>query len=200
MQELLIRKMLPHEAEAAASLIGKSFCNNPLFVRIFGSEKPLHRQEAIMRLYLTMLHRYLARDHVFGAFYQGTLAGAAVLIYPGNCRPPPVEKLQILHSLIIGNSARMTMGALQWLRFWVRHDPAETHWHIGPVVTDPGFQTLGIGTLLMKEVCRVIDAAKEVAHLEADTPEAVRFYSRFGFHITDEEVVHGVPTWFMSRG
>ena len=199
MSDLIIRNLLPHEAETAAALIGRSFCNNPLFVRIFGMENPVHRQNALTQFYCRMLNIYLNRDRVFGAFREGTLCGTGVLIYPGNCKPTPREKLQILQSLISGNPARTTMGALQWLRYWVKHDPPESHWHIGPVNVEPGLQSKGVGALLLTEICRAIDDAGGLAFVEADTPESVRFYARFGFSVTATVIVHQVPTWFLSR-
>jgi ribosomal protein S18 acetylase RimI-like enzyme len=199
MSDIIVRNLLPHQAEEAAELIGRSFCNNPLFVKIFGSENPSHRQEALIRLYKKMIHIYLDKDIVYGALKDGVLSGVGVLIYPGNCKPGPAEKFQILHSLIIGNSARMTMGALQWLRFWVRHDPPGAHWHVGPVTVEPEMQSMGIGSLLFTEICRKVDEAKGIAFVEAGIPESVLFYGRFGFRVCAEELVHNVPTWFLTR-
>jgi hypothetical protein len=60
-------------------------------------------------------------------------------------------------------------------------------------------QRQGIGSLIMQEHCRRLDAASEVGYLETDKPENVRFYERLGFEVTGDEPVIGVPNWFMRR-
>ena len=41
--------------------------------------------------------------------------------------------------------------------------------------------------------------AGDVAYLETDKPENVSFYQRFGFEVTEEAQVLGIPNWFMLR-
>ena len=55
-----------------------------------------------------------------------------------------------------------------------------------------------MGSLLMRVFARM-DAAGEVAYLETDKPENVRFYERFGFEVVGEEEVPGMSNWFMLR-
>ena len=51
----------------------------------------------------------------------------------------------------------------------------------------------------MKVVCARLDAARDIARLETDKPENVRFYKQFGFEIAAETDVLGLPNWFMVR-
>jgi hypothetical protein len=45
----------------------------------------------------------------------------------------------------------------------------------------------------------VIRLAKESVYLEIGTKRNVRFYSHFGFEISDEASILGATTWFMWR-
>jgi predicted N-acetyltransferase YhbS len=82
---------------------------------------------------------------------------------------------------------------------WAGHDPDEQHVHLGPLAVDAHLQGRGIGSQIMREHCRRLDAAQHVGYLETDKPENVRFYERFGYEVTGTAPVIGVPNWFMRR-
>ena len=52
---------------------------------------------------------------------------------------------------------------------------------------------------MLERFCARMDDEGEMAHLETDNPENVRFYERFGFATVDEAEVLGIPNWFMRR-
>jgi predicted N-acetyltransferase YhbS len=85
------------------------------------------------------------------------------------------------------------------ISFWAKRDPDEPHVHLGPVAVDVHLQGQGIGSLMMEQHCRQLDAAGEVGYLETDKLENVRFYERFGFEVVGEAPVIDVPNWFMRR-
>ncbi|MGW4247775.1 GNAT family N-acetyltransferase, partial [Nocardia sp. NPDC004722] len=86
-----------------------------------------------------------------------------------------------------------------WINAWGRRDPAEPHWHLGPVAVDDGLQGQGIGSRMLTDFCARVDDRRAAAYLETDKPENVKFYERFGFTVLDEAEVLGVPNWFMHR-
>ena len=75
----------------------------------------------------------------------------------------------------------------------------DDHVHLGPVAVDSHLQGQGIGSQMMREHCRRLDALRELGYLETDKPENVRFYERFGFEVIEEAPVIGVSNWFMRR-
>ena len=75
----------------------------------------------------------------------------------------------------------------------------EPHQHFGPFAVTPGRQRQGIGTLMFTHFCDHLDGSKDAAYLETDTESNVALYRRFGFEVTAEEKVLGVPNYFMSR-
>ncbi len=57
----------------------------------------------------------------------------------------------------------------------------------------------GIGSRLLQEYVDECDEAGELAYLETDKSQNVRFYQRFGFSVADQAKVVGVQNWFMTR-
>ena len=83
---------------------------------------------------------------------------------------------------------------------WERRDPGHRpHAHLGPFGVEPELQGRGIGSLVLTEYTRRLDAAGEDSYLETEKPENVALYSRFGFEVIEEAEVLGVPNWFMWR-
>ena len=116
----------------------------------------------------------------------------------GTCQATAAQGLRLLPSLLaLGPQSAARAG--RWLSSWAKRDPDEPHVHLGPLAVDAHLQGPGIGSLIMQEHCRRLDGASEVGYLETDKAENVRFYERFGFEVTGEAPVIGVPNWFMRR-
>ncbi len=58
---------------------------------------------------------------------------------------------------------------------------------------------MGIGTRMMVRFCLWMDSVGDSAYLEADKPENVAFYQKFGFEVVGEVTVLGTATWLMQR-
>jgi len=67
------------------------------------------------------------------------------------------------------------------------------------VAVDRPLQGRGIGSAMLEEVCARIDRTGGLLYLEADKPENVRFYQKYGFQTIVEAPVLGVRNWFMQR-
>lgn len=129
----------------------------------------------------------------------GQIAGLCNAMPPGQCLSSPSQQLRVLPSLL-SNGPHAAGRAMCWLGLWTRRDPAERHWHLGPLAVDTHLQGMGVGSLLMQVFCAQMDAAREDAYLETDKAINVRFFcERFGFEVTGEEKVLGVTNWFMLR-
>lgn len=186
------------ERDAALGVLSRGMRDNPLHVRVFGNDPDVREQRlaamlgasfAVMGLHEQML---VARD------VRGRILAVCGMTPPGT--PPPTQ-LQQLH--IMPRLMAMGPGAafltIRWLKAWTDRDPREPHWHLGPLAVDAGLQGRGIGSRLMKVVCARLDAARDIARLETDKPENVRFYQRFGFTVAADTEVLGLPNWFMVR-
>ena len=132
-------------------------------------------------------------------FRADTLVGVCGMARPGRCQPPFVEKLTVIPAVVFGNRVGTTLRVLRWVGEWARRDLSEPHWHLGPVAVDSHLQGQGIGAALLAQFCACMDDRAGLSYLETDKSENVLFYQKFGFRVTAEAAVLGVPNWFMSR-
>jgi len=160
---------------------------------------PNRRCRALTRFFVPVLHGLYQRGLILGAFRDGSLVGVCGVARPGLCQPTSLEKLSVIPSVVFGNPLGTPMRLLKWAGEWARRDLAEPHWHLGPVAVDSHFQGHGIGGAMMADSCARMDGCGELSYLETDRFENVRFYERFGFTVTAESEILGLPNWFMSR-
>jgi GNAT superfamily N-acetyltransferase len=194
---IAIRDLAPDELGAAAELLGRGMRDNPLHIAVFGPD-PARREAALTRFFRPVLAQIRGKGDVLGAFRGAALAGVCAMAPPGSCRPTPLEKIRVVPAILFGNPPSVLPAVLGWTGAWAERDPSTPHWHLGPVAVERDLQRQGIGGLLLAEFCRRIEGGP-FAYLETDKKENVTFYERHGFAVTGEEVVLGVPNWYMER-
>lgn len=191
-----VRDLRREEVPEAVDVLARGMRDNPLHVAAYGDdpERRYRRHARMMRA----LFRAVPAQQPICAVRDGTLLGVTGVAPVGTCQPTAVQRLRLLPSLLpLGPRTLARVG--RWLSVWTKRDPDEPHVHLGPVAVDAHLQGQGIGSLMMQEHCRRLDAAGDVGYLETDREENVGFYERFGFEVTGEERVLGVPNWFMRR-
>jgi ribosomal protein S18 acetylase RimI-like enzyme len=193
-----IRELQPSEISEAADLLSRGMNDNPINVAAFGSDAG-RRQAALARFFRAAMQGTFKRGKLVGAFSDDAMLGICGMTPPGKCQAEMVEKLRMLPVLLGGNAPRVFTRVLSWVGAWARLDPAEPHWHLGPVAVDANLRGMGIGGALVADFCARVDAAGSIAYLETDKKENVAFYEKFGFVVTTESSVLGVPNWFMTR-
>jgi GNAT superfamily N-acetyltransferase len=194
-----IRELRRDELGDAAGLIGRSMRDNPSDMQVFRVPDAPRRSLALHRFFVPVLAGLYERGLVLGAFRDQVLVGVCGMARPGFCQPRALEKLRILPAAIFGNPLETPARILRWVGEWARHDPAEPHWHLGPVAVESRLQGYGIGSVMLRSFCAVMDACRAISYLETDKPENVRLYQRFGFKVIESADVLGVRNWFMSR-
>ncbi len=195
---LEIRVLTSSEIGEAAAVLAHGMRDNPLHARVFGTN-PGHGQRRLL-VFLRLLVAYIeATGEVLGADVQGELAGVLGMMEPGRCRPALMDRLRIAGAVAAGNPPAVMLRIGRWLSAWARNDPAQPHWHIGPLAVLPAHRRRGIGRCLMLRCCRRMDALAAEAYLETDLPINVAFYETLGFAVIRQESVLGVPNWFMIR-
>ncbi len=196
MLEVELGELAPSELGQAAQMLGRAFRDNPLSVAVFrGGEG--RRRAALEGL-------FVARLPTMGwppicARRNGWVVGVAGLAPPGTCRLGPWRLLRLGRAIALGGGLGALARALRVVALWERWDPKERHWHLGPVGVEPAVQGMAVGSQMLERFCAYMDALGELAYLETDKPENVRFYQRFGFRVIGEEAVLGVVNWFMVR-
>lgn len=190
-----IADLRPDEYRAAAELVARAMRDLPYAVAIWGN-KPERRQRGL-RILMDLLLPIMKRPPLC-ARHQGLLVGIVGAAPPSTCVPAPGESLALLPRLFFagpGDFLRMN----RYFNQMFRHDPRDPHWHIGPVAVEPAVQGLGVGRRLMEALGERVDEASDMAHLETDKPENVRFYERAGFETGEIVDIMGVRNWLMRR-
>jgi ribosomal protein S18 acetylase RimI-like enzyme len=191
-----VRDLRADEVGAAVGVLARGMRDNPLHVAAYG-EDPERRLRCHARL-MAGLFRHFHAQQPIAALEDGALVGVAGVAPPGTCQPTASQRLRLLPTMLaLGPRTAARVGS--WTSAWAAHDPDEPHVHLGPLAVDAHLQGRGIGSLIMEEHCRRLDAAGDLDYLETDKPENVSFYERFGFEVVAEDDVIGVRNWFMRR-
>jgi ribosomal protein S18 acetylase RimI-like enzyme len=191
-----VRDLRPEEVPDAVGVLARGMRDNPLHVAAYGDD-PARRLRCHARLMRGLFRAFSAQAPIC-AVGDGTLLGVTGVAPVGTCQPTVAQRLRLLPSLL-ALGPRTAARVMSWTSTWGTRDPDEPHVHLGPLAVDVHRQGQGIGSLIMEEHCRRLDAGREIGYLETDKPENVRFYQRFGFEVIGEEPVLGVPNWFMRR-
>lgn len=177
-------------------VLARGMRDNPLHVAAYGPDPD--RRERVHATLMAALFATSPHQQPFGLRHQGRLVAVTGIAPAGTCQPSPRQRLALMPALLrVGPRTAGRVG--RWLKAWEQHDPTHTHVHLGPVAVDRHLQGQGIGSVLLAEHARRLDATGEIGYLETDKPENVRFYERVGYVVVGEADVIGVPNWFMRR-
>jgi ribosomal protein S18 acetylase RimI-like enzyme len=195
MEQITIEPLRQEELTEGASVLASAMCPSPIHMAVFSwqHEKEHDLQVAFFRAALGRL-----LEGTLGAKQGGKIVGVMCYTRSPRCRMTPSEAQQLLSRLqnVFGDR---TPRIVEWRSTWAKHDPGELHWHFGPFGVLPEKQRRGIGSQLLSRFCQHVDRLGEAAYLETDKAENLPLYQRLGFIITGEELVLGVPNWFMWR-
>jgi GNAT superfamily N-acetyltransferase len=195
-EETEVRDLQPDELDEAVGVVARGMRDNPLHLAAYGDD-PDRRLQCHTRLTRAFLRVFTDQQPIC-AIRDNAIVGLTGAAPPGTCQPTAKQRLLLVPDLIaLGPRTATRVGS--WMSTWAKHDPDEPHVHLGPLAVDAHLQGKGIGSLVMHEHCRRLDAAQQVGYLETDKPENVRFYERVGYEVIGEGRVIGVPNWFMRR-
>jgi GNAT superfamily N-acetyltransferase len=193
MGDIRIEPYEPGMKEAAARVLGRAFTTNPVNIAAFGPDRFAENEAFFGMAFDVMggaMRVALDGDRVVGFVHWVDSSG---------CQPSGMVKLRLLPRMFSRFGLRSTLRLLSWLSAWGKNDPREPHVHLGPIGVDPDAQGRGAGRLLMEAYCSEVDRAGGTGYLETDRPGNVPFYRQFGFEVTLEQEVIGVPNFFMIR-
>jgi GNAT superfamily N-acetyltransferase len=74
------------------------------------------------------------------------------------------------------------------------HRPAESHWYLGQIATEPRVRCQGVGTALLARSLEAVDADRLPAYLESSNPRNVPLYERHGFAVVGSIDLPGGPS------
>ena len=186
----------PSAHDDAVGVLARGMRDNPLHVAAYGAD-PDRRERAHARM-MRGFFGTARHNEAIGVWRDGTLVAVTGVLLNRGCRPGLGQSLRMVPPVAaLGPRTAARVGA--WLRVWSTHDPDEPHAHLGPLAVDRELQGQGLGSILLAEHCRRLDATGTLGYLETDKPENVRFYEKQGYRVVGEAPTIGVTSWFMRR-
>lgn len=180
--------------------LGRAFDDDPVMQWMWPKQRA--RAAGLPRLFASITrHHHLARGGVEVAMSaDGAIAGAALWDPPNGWQQSRLADLLTMPSMIRAFGTRVAVGG-EVAETMKRHHPAEPHWYLAVIGTDPAVRGTGLGHALMRSRLERCDAEHAPAYLESSKPENVPYYERFGFEVTKEIVIpNGGPSlWAMWR-
>lgn len=198
-QSLTLMDLAPWHVPSAATLCARAMRDNPVHVRCFGADAA--RRERRLRCFFTGLLRYgLRHGLLLGAFAEEEPVGVVGALASGACWPSWWDGLRLMPYMARCHTPVGLWRTSHWLLTWLRAEPNEPHWHMGPLAVAPHWQGRGVALQLARVMCRRAIARQPAAlYLETDTRRNVRLYRTFGFAVVGTRRVGDVVTWQMLR-
>jgi ribosomal protein S18 acetylase RimI-like enzyme len=195
-RDITVADLAREDIPEAVAVLVRGMLDNPIHVAAFG-EDPERRRRSLERLFGALFRVFTAQTPIC-ARRDGAIVAATGIAPAGSCQPSGRQRLALLPAIAAGGP-RTAARVGRWVGAWTDRDLDEPHSHLGPLAVDAHLQGQGIGSRVLAEYCRRLDAAGDVGYLETDKQENVAFYAKQGFETIGEAEVLGVPCWFMRR-
>jgi ribosomal protein S18 acetylase RimI-like enzyme len=183
------------DADAVAATMARAFFDDPLICFILTNEETRQTDAPnLFHLLFTLGLPHGACDVTMG--YEA----AALWRPPGAWRTPWWDYLANgveVFDIFDYGSARHALRVMDVIE---KHHPAEPHWYLQSIGTDPAKQGKGFGGAVMRKQLANADASGLPAYLESSKDANIPFYRSFGFEVSGEIKLPDGPTlWPMWR-
>jgi GNAT superfamily N-acetyltransferase len=197
-REYTARLATTDDVAAGAPALARAFEDDPLFRWILPNDAK--RLGALNVLFDVLVRRSMKIDF-HEAYTTPDVAGMALWGRPGAWRLPTKLMLPSMPRMIRAMGLGATMRFMRVMHKVEKTHPAEPHWYLACLGTDPPKQRTGVGKTLVAPVLERCDRERLPAYLETQKPENVPYYERFGFQVSGEfDIVEGGPhIWLMWR-
>jgi GNAT superfamily N-acetyltransferase len=177
-----------------ASMLGRAFSDDPMFLWPFGSDATRTHAEAF----------FLAFDERLAPlgwlWTTPALDGAAAWIPPGEDEAMMDIDRELRPSIapLAPDGGARYEAMWEWIASML---PSEPFWYLDHLAVEADVRRSGLGTALIEHGTALAERDGVLAFLETARPENVGYYERRGFQVVaDEDVPGGGPhLWFMSR-
>lgn len=196
MAKVEIRKANSGDLDVLIPVVAKAFQPQPLTCWLLGSgSSALERGKRLIAL---EFEKALPYDLT----YTTTGRHGAALWHP------PDNKIDLWRELVwsiksaaaVGINRRILSHIVTGLQLAI-HQPKGHLYYLSILGVDPNFQGQGIGSALIEPGLQICDMQRIPAYLMTDTQNAVRFYQRKGFKVTNQIDAYrsGFRIWIMRR-
>jgi GNAT superfamily N-acetyltransferase len=183
----------PGQTEAVSELIAEAFLPLPPSEWLVADEA--ERRRRLEGLFLILVEHALVYGHIE---LTSDLSAAAVWFHNDHEVPPPAD-----YDARLASAAGPHLSRFQAVdEMFDAHHPREPHHHLAMLAVRRDRQGDGIGSVLLAQHHRRLDAARVPAYLEASTARSRDLYLQHGYRLRGEPF-HlpdgGPPFWPMWR-
>ena len=189
----VIRRAVPCERARIVATVAAAFADDPGWAFILGGEYErlvTHFVQALLDVRIASRNVWVSDD----------LAVVAMWDSPGKSDSAPGDAASAWsrYRAIAGEDAFERLVSYNEAVGAVR--PAEPHWYLGVLATQPQRQREGLATAVMSPILTESDRRGLACCLETSTADNRRFYERRGFTLLADVVLPGgPPTWLLRR-
>lgn len=193
-----VRIATPADVRPLARSFARAYGDDPLMSWFLPDES--HRVDRLQRFFAAALGRMI-RLRLRDVYTTDDAVAAAAWARPGTCKLPFTKMLPAAPSILRAMGVQGMRRSARAYGFLQKHHPAEPHWFLETIATDPDAQGQGFATSLMRPILDIGDREGLVAYLETQNPANVSFYEGRGFAVSGEvQIPDGGPSmWLMNR-
>lgn len=202
----LVARLQPHELDAAARLLARSFLGEGFFGWMFEGVDPDAGTRAMTPWFRGWLRSYIHQGTVLSARLDGEFVGVAIRNAPGTYPAPGWAGL-MLNARIISGVLRMAMTTRRALQMpdvakaIGSREPHEPFWHLAWIGVASEHQRRGVGAALADASMRMVEEQPALAWLITFGPHTRRLYEARGFTVEGEiqPVPEGPVGWTLRK-
>lgn len=192
--EPTVRRAAPEDRSAVAATVAAAFAEDPGWAFIFGDD-----YERLAAHFAAALFDVRVRSH--NVWVADDVAAVAMWDAPDQDHGAAgyAASIWARYRAMAGDDANRRLAGYNDALAAVA--PAERHWYLGVLATQPHRQRRGLATAVMAPVLEQADRVGIACCLETSTADNRRFYERRGFAPTAAiDLPGGPPTWWLRRG
>jgi ribosomal protein S18 acetylase RimI-like enzyme len=193
-----VRRATPSDRDALAAMLSRAFYDDPVMAWFFPDDG---RRAARCEVFFRRVILYGPYARAGDVYTTEGLGSAAIWLPPDKWRLGILDQLRFLPAIL-------RILPLRWLasrlaafnQIEARHPHEPPHWYLSTLGTDPDQQGHGLGSALLADRLRRLDADALPAYLESSKERNVPFYERHGFAVTETvDLPDGPRLWLMWR-
>lgn len=177
-------------------LLGRAFQDDPVWMWV--AQDDARRRRHLGPTFAQLIRKAVAAGTAWTDAEHG---GVAVWAQPGAWKATPTEIARLLLPMARAVGVGALRSRLEALSAMERHHPAEPHWYLEVIGTEPHRRGQGIGGRLLAPMIDRLDEQGLAAYLESSKEANLAFYHRLGFE-ADEPLTLAPgcpPVWPMWR-
>jgi ribosomal protein S18 acetylase RimI-like enzyme len=176
-----------------ARTLGRAFFDDP--VATWMLPDPGRRAKGLPLSFAAVARHHFLRGGGMEIASDGpNVAAAALWSPPKRWKMPLMARLRTAPGLfrVFGSDVARARLVDELMK---KNHPAEPHWYLAVIGSDPTYRGQGYAHALMKSRLDRLDDERAAAYLESSNPDNVPYYQRYGFEVVGEiELPDGGPT------